>query len=165
MDAPTEQLMFSSGLAQLISRGNVAMIFCWWQRWNYCCCLCWMLTLIRKLHASATSSYFGPVGNIECSLHVKVYLRSALSAFLIFDQRSGSLSSRICFESQVRRCAVYRFMTWCWDSGNGGRILAEASHDYQASVGGCSCLPLRLCEAATLLESNQPRWRGYCLHR
>ena len=41
-----------------------------------------MLTLIRKLHASATSSYFGPVGNIECSLHVKVYLRSALSAFI-----------------------------------------------------------------------------------
>ena len=82
MDAPTEQVMFSSGLAQLISRGNVAMIFCWWQRWNYCCCLCWMLTLIRKLHASATSSYFGPVGNIECSLHVKVYLRSALSSFI-----------------------------------------------------------------------------------
>ena len=27
MDAPTEQLMFSSGLAQLILRGNVAMIF------------------------------------------------------------------------------------------------------------------------------------------
>jgi hypothetical protein len=69
----------------------VAMVFFCWQRCNHCCCLCWVLTFIRILHTSATSSYCGPVGNIEPSLQVKVDLRWVLSVFI-----ENNLESYVC---------------------------------------------------------------------
>ena len=50
-----------------------------------------MLTFIRILHTSATSSYCGPVGNIEPSLQVKVDLRWVLSVFI-----ENNLESYVC---------------------------------------------------------------------
>ena len=69
----------------------VAMVFFCSQRCNHCCCLCWVLTFIRILHTSATSSYCGPVGNIEPSLQVKVDLRWVLSVFI-----ENNLESYVC---------------------------------------------------------------------